>query len=112
MKLLPKSLFTGDFGSERCSVLNSENSILFDFPTPRQSIRPSDPERLATERPEVACQLLRAFTLDASGIVLVSEQVHGTTSFDETLLWHHGSGVHLLLRAEWRTAPAWSGTAA
>ena len=49
-------------------------------------MRPSDPERLATQRPEVACQLLRAFTLDASGTVLVSEQVHGTTSVDEALL--------------------------
>ena len=76
----------------------------FDFCTLRQSIRPSDPERLATQRPEVACQLLRAFTLDASGTVLVSEQVHGTTSVDEALLRHHGSGVHLPLRTEWRLA--------
>jgi putative restriction endonuclease len=49
---------------------------------------------------------LGAFTLDASGMVLVSEQVHGTTGFEETLLRHHVGGVRSPLRAEWRPAPA------
>lgn len=49
---------------------------------------------------------LGAFTLDAEGTVLVSEQMHGTTGFEEALLRHHGSGVRSPLRSEWRPASA------
>lgn len=55
---------------------------------------------------------LGAFTLDSAGIVLVSEQVHGTTGFEEALLWHHGNAVRSPLRREWRPAfahLAWHG---
>jgi putative restriction endonuclease len=47
---------------------------------------------------------LGAFTLDGKGAVLVSEEVHGTTGFEEALLRHHGSGVRLPLRTEWKPA--------
>jgi putative restriction endonuclease len=49
---------------------------------------------------------LGAFTLDPAGIVLVSEQVHGTTGFEEALLRHHGNDIRSPLRKEWRPASA------
>jgi putative restriction endonuclease len=44
---------------------------------------------------------LGAFTLDSAGNLLVSEQVHGTTGFEEAFLRHHGSGVRAPMRTEW-----------
>jgi putative restriction endonuclease len=44
---------------------------------------------------------LGAFTLAADGVLLVSDQVHGTAGFQETLLGHHGKPVRQPQRAEW-----------
>jgi putative restriction endonuclease len=49
---------------------------------------------------------LGAFTLDRGGLLLVSDQVHGTTGFHETLLRHHGGQVRKPQRPEWAPAPA------
>jgi putative restriction endonuclease len=37
---------------------------------------------------------------------LVSEQVHGTTGFEEALLRHHGNDIRSPLRRDWRPASA------
>lgn len=43
---------------------------------------------------------LGAFTLEPNGVVLVSEQVHGTAQFEQVLLTHHGKRIHGPLRTE------------
>lgn len=45
---------------------------------------------------------LGAFTIDPDGRILVSEQVHGATQFDEVLLRHHGLHVRGLQRMDYR----------
>lgn len=47
---------------------------------------------------------LGAFTLDQGGLLLVSDQVHGSAGFHEVLLRHHGGQVRKPQRPEW--APA------
>jgi putative restriction endonuclease len=49
---------------------------------------------------------LGAFTLDQGGLLLVSDQVHGTAGFQEALLRHHGGPVRKPQRPEWVPAPA------
>jgi putative restriction endonuclease len=43
---------------------------------------------------------LGAFTLTAEGVLLVSDQAHGTAGFEEALLRHHGKGVRPPQRPE------------
>jgi putative restriction endonuclease len=47
---------------------------------------------------------LGAFTLDRGGLLLVSDQVHGTVGFQESLMRHHGDQVRKPQRSDW--APA------
>lgn len=47
---------------------------------------------------------LGAFTL-ADGVVLVSDQVHGTSGFHETLMAHHGAEVRGPQRPDWSPEP-------
>jgi hypothetical protein len=44
---------------------------------------------------------LGAFTLEPSGRVLVSEQAHGNSGFDDSLMRHHGGSVRRPQRPEW-----------
>jgi putative restriction endonuclease len=44
------------------------------------------------------------FTINAGGLVLVSDQVHGTTDFQEALLRHHGTQIRPPQRPEWSPA--------
>jgi putative restriction endonuclease len=41
-----------------------------------------------------------AFTLSREGVLLVSDQAHGTAGFEEALLCHHGKGVRAPQRPE------------
>jgi putative restriction endonuclease len=43
---------------------------------------------------------LGAFTLSAEGVLLVSDQAHGSAGFEEALLRHHGKGVRAPQRPE------------
>ena len=55
---------------------------------------------------------LGVFTLRPNGVLLVSEQAHGTAGFDEMLMRHHGRPVRSPQRPEWRPEPdfvAWHG---
>jgi putative restriction endonuclease len=47
---------------------------------------------------------LGAFTLEAGGCLLVSEQAHGSTGFEDSLMRHHGSPVRTPQRPEWYPA--------
>jgi putative restriction endonuclease len=47
---------------------------------------------------------LGAFTV-ADGVVLVSDQVHGTSGFHETLMAYHGGSVRDPQRPDWRPEP-------
>jgi putative restriction endonuclease len=47
---------------------------------------------------------LGAFTV-SGGIVLVSDQAHGTTGFQEVLLAYHGKPVRVPQRPDWRPEP-------
>jgi putative restriction endonuclease len=49
---------------------------------------------------------LGAFTVKHDGVLLVSDQAHGTSGFVETLMRHHGKRVRPPQRAEWRPDPA------
>jgi putative restriction endonuclease len=49
---------------------------------------------------------LGAFTVTAEGVLLVSDQAHGTTGFQEALLNHHGRAVRAPQRPEWRPESA------
>jgi putative restriction endonuclease len=49
---------------------------------------------------------LGAFTVTAEGVLLVSDQAHGTTGFQEVLLKHHGRAVLAPQRPEWCPEPA------
>jgi putative restriction endonuclease len=54
---------------------------------------------------------LGAFTV-SDGLVLVSDQAHGTSGFHETLMAHHGKAVREPQRPDWRPGPehlAWHG---
>jgi putative restriction endonuclease len=42
-----------------------------------------------------------AFTLDRSGVLLVSDQVNGTVGLEEALLRHHGKPARPPQRPEW-----------
>jgi putative restriction endonuclease len=48
---------------------------------------------------------LGAFTLDQGGLLLVSDQAHGTVGFHESLLRHHGGQVIKPQSPEWGPAP-------
>jgi putative restriction endonuclease len=53
-----------------------------------------------------------AFTLTPAGLLLVSDQAHGTAGFEEVLLRHHGARPRAAQRPEWAPAPdsaAWHG---
>jgi putative restriction endonuclease len=45
---------------------------------------------------------LGAFTPDSAGVLLVSDQAHGSAGFEEILLRHHGKPVRALQRPDWR----------
>ena len=47
---------------------------------------------------------LGAFTIDAGGVLLVSDRANGSAGFDEALMRHHGKGVRPPQRQEWRPA--------
>jgi putative restriction endonuclease len=49
---------------------------------------------------------LGAFTLSPAGLLLVSDQAHGTTGFHESLLRHHGQRVRDPQRPDWRPGPS------
>jgi putative restriction endonuclease len=48
---------------------------------------------------------LGAFTINHEGMLLVSDQAHGTVGFEESLLRHHGKPVRRPQRPEWRPVP-------
>ena len=48
---------------------------------------------------------LGAFTVNHDGVVLVSDQAHGTEGFHEALMSRHGKGVRPPQRREWKPAP-------
>jgi putative restriction endonuclease len=50
---------------------------------------------------------LGAFTVNAAGVLLVSDQVHGTTGFHESLQRHHGQRVRPPQRPEWTPKPVY-----
>ncbi len=47
-----------------------------------------------------------AFTVSPDGVLLVSDQAHGSEGFHGALLSHHGKAVRLPQRKEWRPSPA------
>ena len=49
---------------------------------------------------------LGAFLIGADSRILVSEQVHGTTRFEEVLLRHYGAEAAQPVRSEHRPLPA------
>jgi putative restriction endonuclease len=49
---------------------------------------------------------LGAFTLSPEGVLLVSDQAHGTAGFEEALLRHHGKAVRPPQRPEFRPEAA------
>jgi putative restriction endonuclease len=48
---------------------------------------------------------LGAFTVNREGVLLVSDQAHGTSGFHEGLMRHHGGPIRSPQRKEWRPAP-------
>ncbi len=52
---------------------------------------------------------LGVFTVNAEGVLLVSEQANGTAGFGELLLRHHGTRVRPPQRPEWNPDPAFLG---
>ena len=48
---------------------------------------------------------LGAFSLNSQGILLVSEEAHGSAGFQEALLRHHGSPMRPPQRPEWQPEP-------
>lgn len=48
---------------------------------------------------------LGAFTLNQDGVLLVSDQAHGTAGFEEALMSRHGKPVRHPQRREWKPAP-------
>jgi putative restriction endonuclease len=50
---------------------------------------------------------LGAFTVNNDGMLLVSDQVHGTAGFQEALLRHHGKMVRSPQRGEWKPKPVY-----
>lgn len=48
---------------------------------------------------------LGAFTVNADGVVVISDQANGTTGFQDALLRHHGSQIRTPQRPEWQPAP-------
>jgi len=48
---------------------------------------------------------LGAFTVNHDGVLVVSDQAHGTEGFHEALMRHHGKPVRLPQRKEWKPAP-------
>src|SRR5262249_21305836 len=48
---------------------------------------------------------LGAFTVNGEGVLLVSDQAHGSAGFEETLLRHHGKRVRPPQRPEWQPHP-------
>src|SRR5262249_43842367 len=49
---------------------------------------------------------LGAFTVNHEGVLLVSDQAHGTAGFHEVLMSHHAKLVRSPQRQEWKPAPA------
>ena len=52
---------------------------------------------------------LGAYTVNGEGVLLVSDQAHGSTGFQETLLRHHGRRVRPPQRPEWKPHPDFLG---
>jgi putative restriction endonuclease len=52
---------------------------------------------------------LGAFTVNARGVLLVSDQAHGTVGFEEALLRHHGKPVRRPQRPDWAPAQEFVG---
>jgi putative restriction endonuclease len=52
---------------------------------------------------------LGAFTLSPQGVLLVSDQAHGTAGFEEALLRHHGKEVRPPQRPEFQPEAAFLG---
>ena len=48
---------------------------------------------------------LGAFTVNHDGVVLVSDQAHGTEGFHEALMNRHGKVIRPPQREEWKPAP-------
>jgi putative restriction endonuclease len=48
---------------------------------------------------------LGAFTVNHDGVLLVSDQAHGTAGFEEVLLSRHGKGIRRPQREVWNPAP-------
>jgi hypothetical protein len=51
---------------------------------------------------------LGAFTVNRDGVLLVSDQAHGTEGFHETLLRHHGRFIRAPQRPEWQPDPSFA----
>lgn len=49
---------------------------------------------------------LGAFTVNHDGVLLVSDQAHGTEGFQEALMRHHAKAVRPPQRQDWKPAPA------
>ena len=49
---------------------------------------------------------LGTFTFSPEGVLLVSDQAHGTAGFEEALLRHHGTGIRPPQRPEFRPEAA------
>lgn len=49
---------------------------------------------------------LGAFTVNHDGVLLVSDQAHGTEGFKEALMSRHGKGIRPPQRQEWHPAPS------
>jgi len=49
---------------------------------------------------------LGAFTVNRDGVLLVSDQAHGTEGFHEALMSRHGKQVRPPQRQEWKPAPS------
>jgi putative restriction endonuclease len=49
---------------------------------------------------------LGAFTVSHDGVLVVSDQAHGTAGFEEALMSRHGKGIRPPQRQEWKPAPA------
>jgi putative restriction endonuclease len=48
---------------------------------------------------------LGAFTVNHDGVLLVSDQAHGTAGFQEALMTHHAKPIRPPQRQEWKPAP-------
>ena len=65
---------------------------------------PPSPEAITAYRKAV--ELDPKFTVKQDGVLLVSDQVHGSDGFHETLMKHHAKRVRSPQRSEWMPDPA------